>query len=397
MVPLHTVYVITLVSQTTSALVLSLLAWADRRSRWLVPLAVACALHAAGIYLQPMWRGTGRWLPQAFSASILVLMLTLVHAGLQSLAVPGARRSTRTNLAVGATMILLFALASVSSIWCLEATEVVAVLLLMQIVLMLRKAPARELRKPLWATAALLFLLALHFLIRIPLETLQPASSLLLFLRESTMLLITSMAFAFLALFAQETRRRLHEESRLDVLTGLLNRRAMEEYASEQVKLAERQQKPCALLMLDLDHFKRLNDTWGHDVGDQALLATGELLLLETQAFEQCHVARMGGEEFALLLPGATVDTAYTLAKGLCQKLAALRIWVDEQEIRITASVGLSTLQAGESTWIEMLRRADRAMYQAKQAGRNRVMVCAKIARDVLAASVDKDVAAPFV
>lgn len=83
MLSLHAVYQITLVSQATTALVLWLLAWADRRSRWLVPLAAACCLHAAAIYLMPLWRGTGRWLPHAFSAAILIVMLCLVYLGLQ--------------------------------------------------------------------------------------------------------------------------------------------------------------------------------------------------------------------------------------------------------------------------------------------------------------------------
>ena len=95
MLKMHAVYVITLVSQVTSASVLSLLAWADRRSRWLAPLATACALHAAAIYVMPLWRGTGRWVLQGFSAAVLVIMLSLIHLGLQSLVQPLQRQSAR--------------------------------------------------------------------------------------------------------------------------------------------------------------------------------------------------------------------------------------------------------------------------------------------------------------
>jgi diguanylate cyclase (GGDEF)-like protein len=384
MFQLHAIYVVSLISQATSALVLSLLAWADRRARWLIPLAIACSLHAAAIYLMPLWRGTGRWVPQAVSASILILMLYLFHRGFQVLIFPHQRRSARMLAIVCATVLLLSALASYSSLWCIEASESAAIVLLARTIHMVSKAHMRELRGPLRVTAILLFALALHLLVRLPFEV-YPTSRGLLFLRESTILLVTSMAFSFLAIYAAETRRRLHEESRLDLLTGLPNRRAMEEGAAEQLKWAARHGRPCALLMVDLDHFKWLNDTWGHDVGDQALLAAGGLLLRAAREIENCSVARMGGEEFAMLLCDSTVAAAHALAGQLCDDMAALRIWVGEQEVGLTASVGVSALKTGETNWLEMLRRADVAMYKAKQEGRNRVMLCTEVRPNTLA------------
>jgi diguanylate cyclase (GGDEF)-like protein len=383
MFQLHAIYVVSLISQATSALVLSLLAWADRRARWLIPLAIACSLHAAAIYLMPLWRGTGRWVPQAISASILIVMLYLFHRGFQVLIFPHQRRSARMLAIVCATVLLLSALASYSSLWCIEASESAAIVLLARTIQMISKARMRELRGPLRVTAILLFALALHFLVRLPFEV-YPTSRGLLFLRESTIVLVTSMAFSFLAIYAAETRRRLHEESRLDVLTGLPNRRAMEEGAAEQLKWAARHGRPCALLMVDLDHFKWLNDTWGHDVGDQALLAAGGLLLRAAREIENCSVARMGGEEFAILLCDSTVAEAHALAGQLCDDMAALRIWVGEQEVGLTASVGVSALKTGETNWLEMLRRADVAMYKAKQEGRNRVMLCTEVRSNAL-------------
>ena len=234
----HSIYVVSLISQATSALVLSLLAWADRRTRWLIPLAIACGLHAGAIYLMPLWRGTGRWMPQAFSAAILVLMLYLIHLGLQALVSPQQRRAVRVHAVVGAAMLLLFALSSWSSLWCAEATQTAAIVLLAWTIQMLWRAPQRALRGPLRGTAILLGTLGMLFLVRLPLELLAPTSRLFLLLREGTMLLVTSMAFSFLAIYAAESRRRLHDESRLDVLTGLPNRRAMEECSAEQLKQA---------------------------------------------------------------------------------------------------------------------------------------------------------------
>ena len=394
MLQLQNVYVVALVSQSTSLVVLSLLAWADRRARWLTPLAAACGLHAAAVYLMPLWRGAGHWLPHALSAAILILMLYLVHLGLQCLVLPHRRRSARIHTAICAMMLLLSALAHLSSIWCIEASETAAVILLTSTARMLWKAPMRQLRTPLRAAAALLFALAMLFLVRIPLEVLTPTSRFLLAMRETTMLLVTCMAFSFLAIYAAETRRRLHEESRMDVLTGLPNRRAMEEYAAEQIKLAARFDRPCALLMVDLDHFKSLNDTWGHSVGDQALLAAGKLFLSAAQEVNFCHVARMGGEEFAMLLSNATVDSAHAIAERLCKEIAALRLLVDEEEVRFTASVGLSTLHISETSWTGMLRRADLAMYRAKNKGRNRVMVCADLRQE---SQIEEETSTPFV
>jgi hypothetical protein len=202
---LHTVYMVTLVSQATSALVLSLLAWADRRSRWLVPLAAACALHTAAIYLMPLWRSAGLWLPHALSAAILVAMLYLIHCGLQALVAPHRSRSRHLLLAVGAAMAVLFTLAYFSSLACTEAESLAAAVMLCWTSRMLWTGNRRELRTPLRATALLFIAILVVFLLRMPLEPLGASSSLLLSLREVTMLLFTLMAFSFLALYAAET------------------------------------------------------------------------------------------------------------------------------------------------------------------------------------------------
>jgi diguanylate cyclase (GGDEF)-like protein len=111
-------------------------------------------------------------------------------------------------------------------------------------------------------------------------------------------------------------------------------------------------------------------------VGDHALTETGRLLLRAKQEMENCYVARIGGEEFTLLLANCDVTAARALAERLCDRIAALRFPAGEQEVRLTASVGVSGLRPGETGWGEMLRRADIAMYQAKREGRNRVMLC---------------------
>ncbi len=383
-ITIHTVYVISLVSQTTSALVLAMLAWLDRRSRWLVPLAIACALHAMAIYLMPLWRGTGRWLPLALSQANLIGMFYLIYLGLQSLVSPHKGRSPRVHAVVVGSMLLVFALARPTPVWCTRTAVLVTVAIAACTVRMLWQTTTPELRVPLRSLAILLSAIALSLLVRLPMEPLVPSPPIMLLLRKTTMLLVTMMAFCFLAIYVAETRRRLHEESRLDVLTGLSNRRALEEGAARYVQLATREGGPCVLVMLDLDHFKKLNDTWGHNLGDRALRSVGDVLLRASTEIGPCVVGRMGGEEFAMLLSDCSIAAAHTFAEQLRDEIAAMRLNEGEKEVRVTASIGVSALGTGEPDWTGMLRRADAALYRAKHEGRNRVVLCSEALRVAL-------------
>jgi two-component system chemotaxis family response regulator WspR len=193
-------------------------------------------------------------------------------------------------------------------------------------------------------------------------------------LRELTMFEISLLAFSFLALYLAECNCRLHQETRLDALTGLPNRRAMEERAALQVRFAERTRTPLTLLMMDLDAFKALNDTWGHVVGDRALRAVGSVLLTAAVG-TRYTVARLGGEEFAVLLPGHSLSAAQVLAEHLRSTIAAIIVPEDGCQVSVTASIGVAAWEAGESTWTDMLHRADTALYRAKREGRNRVVL----------------------
>ena len=124
--------------------------------------------------------------------------------------------------------------------------------------------------------------------------------------------------------------------------------------------------------MVDLDHFKRLNDTHGHDVGDRALRATGGVFQAAIGPRDTC--ARIGGEEFAILLPGRDLEQAVFLAERLRQDLQEVRLRVTGVVTGLTASIGVSEMIAGEQGWEALLQRADRALYQAKREGRNRVL-----------------------
>lgn len=167
-----------------------------------------------------------------------------------------------------------------------------------------------------------------------------------------------------------------HREARAaalrDELTGLYNRRAFFELGERLLVRAKRQYSPLAILMCDLDHFKKINDTYGHEAGDQVLRAIGQLLREKVR--DSDIAARIGGEEFALLLPETSVREAMNLADRLLQLLRSLRVEHNGQTIRPTASIGLAMKQPQDTHNLEqLLSRADHAMYLSKAAGRDRL------------------------
>jgi two-component system, cell cycle response regulator len=152
-----------------------------------------------------------------------------------------------------------------------------------------------------------------------------------------------------------------------DSLTGVLNRRAFFERAREACLRAEAG-APLSTVLFDIDHFKRVNDLYGHDVGDRAICAVAH-----EAAAESALVGRLGGEEFAMLLEGQGLDDAHAVAERLRGKMSSLQFDTSRGILALTSSFGVSTWEAGDT--IEMLlKRADVALYAAKTGGRNRVI-----------------------
>ncbi|TVR04789.1 MAG: GGDEF domain-containing protein [Deltaproteobacteria bacterium] len=156
-----------------------------------------------------------------------------------------------------------------------------------------------------------------------------------------------------------------------DSLTGLLNHGTLKARAAEAHARAERSDAPVSLIMLDIDHFKRLNDTWGHAAGDEALRVTANLLR------ERCRrvdvVARYGGEEFAILLEQTPLEGAERMAHSLKDALASLPFLVGSERIPLTASFGVASTEHIDGPVHALFEAADQAMYAAKRAGRNDV------------------------
>jgi diguanylate cyclase len=166
----------------------------------------------------------------------------------------------------------------------------------------------------------------------------------------------------------EEAEAALHRQAVTDSLTQLLNRRGWQEVARPLVANAHRHDLPLALLMLDIDLFKHINDSLGHDAGDRALKAIGRLLTEALRASDV--VARIGGEEFCLLLPGSDTGAARQLDERLRQQLSALQARLDHP---LNFSSGLAVRRPSE-TLEAMMARADAALYAAKQSGRGRLM-----------------------
>ncbi|TWA69125.1 PAS domain S-box-containing protein/diguanylate cyclase (GGDEF)-like protein [Azospirillum brasilense] len=172
----------------------------------------------------------------------------------------------------------------------------------------------------------------------------------------------------------KESEERLRRLSITDPLTGVSNRRHFVEAAEQELARARRHGRPVTLLMLDLDHFKSINDTHGHAVGDEALrtfTAAGRALLRENDL-----LGRTGGEEFAILLPETDVAGARMVAERIRRRTAELAVPSGDQAVRFTVSIGVACCAAGTRDVDAMLSSADEALYRAKAAGRNRV-VCA--------------------
>ena len=172
----------------------------------------------------------------------------------------------------------------------------------------------------------------------------------------------------------QASRARLEQLSVVDELTGLYNYRYLHSRLVEEYKRAERYHEPLACAMIDVDHFKRVNDTYGHDVGDVVLREVGARL--KTGLREIDVVARYGGEEFMLVLPGTHSSGAIVVADRLWRAVSRPPIRVGTNELRVTVSIGVAFYPSRDvNAKDELVKAADRALYQAKSEGRDRVCV----------------------
>ncbi len=163
----------------------------------------------------------------------------------------------------------------------------------------------------------------------------------------------------------------LHSIATTDALTGLINRREFDRRITEEFSRAKRHKSPLSLALFDIDFFKKINDTYGHNTGDIILRELAGLISSNTRS---CDIAaRYGGEEFALILPETSQVKAYELMDRLRQMVEKELFNKTRRPIRFTISIGVAQLDLTDSTPVDLVERTDKALYKAKQEGRNRV------------------------
>lgn len=183
-----------------------------------------------------------------------------------------------------------------------------------------------------------------------------------------------AQSFADQASIAIEKARLFAEIQTLaatDMLTGLYNRRHFTELADVEIKRARRYQRPLSLVMLDIDHFKSVNDTYGHAIGDLVIKEIAQCCLRNIRSVD--IAGRIGGEEFVILLPETTLNNAVLLAERLRVSVFETRVPTELGFVEVTASLGVASLRDGCATIDDLVKQSDHALYRAKDAGRNRV------------------------
>jgi diguanylate cyclase (GGDEF)-like protein/PAS domain S-box-containing protein len=171
----------------------------------------------------------------------------------------------------------------------------------------------------------------------------------------------------------QQVNEQLQQQATRDALTGLYNRRYLDEMLPREVQRAARRQRLVGLMMLDIDHFKHFNDAYGHDAGDTLLRAMGAFLMAHTRSED--IACRYGGEEFTLVLPGASLSHVQQRAEEIRLGVHTLVVQQGGKPLpAVTVSLGVAVFPDHSDTADGIIKAADQALYQAKRSGRNRVV-----------------------
>ncbi|WP_423926219.1 GGDEF domain-containing protein [Dokdonella sp.] len=181
----------------------------------------------------------------------------------------------------------------------------------------------------------------------------------------------------FLLMCGERMNEDLSRLATIDSLTGVYNRRTLTELAGKAITASKRHGRALSLLILDIDHFKRINDEFGHEAGDLALCRVVEIM--RSTLRESDLTARLGGEEFVAILPDTDEASAFVLAERLREELAASNFSISGWPVPLRASIGVGSLGPTISDLETLMRETDRAMYSAKRGGRNRVAAASSL------------------
>lgn len=169
----------------------------------------------------------------------------------------------------------------------------------------------------------------------------------------------------------------LYSQAIRDPLTGLLNRRFLDEYVIKQIGQAKRNKTTVSFIMIDVDNFKQINDRFGHESGDYVLSLLGKLL--NSLIREEDLVCRYGGEEFLLVLPNCELDNAQRVAETVRQKISEMPITLRGNDLNITVSLGIARFPQNGSSIKRLIAASDQALYAAKKQGKNRTIIFSEV------------------
>ena len=197
------------------------------------------------------------------------------------------------------------------------------------------------------------------------------------------------LALGFMRMVQDRREARSRRAALRDPLTRMLNRRALERVLEHCTKAAGQQGRPLALLLVDVDHFKRVNDTYGHISGDKVLRHISRVLASNVR--NDTYLGRFGGEEFVVVCPGAGMEDAQILAERLNLAVRSSSVQIQGQALRVTASIGgyAGVVEPG-TAWEDVLEVADAAMYRAKAAGRDRVVMLRELLQEAAPAAAQR-------
>ena len=225
--------------------------------------------------------------------------------------------------------------------------------------------------------AVLLTFLAIACLWRMASNVLDLTPAFALALPRTVLVAASMFAFPMIVMLlalqtSQSLQRKINDQARHDMLTGAFNRRAFDEFVNREWSRSVRRSDPFSVLTVDIDHFKKFNDQHGHQTGDATLVEVSNAAQAALRADDIW--CRYGGEEFIALLPNTTVEQALTVAERLRRGVEQAAVATKRGRLKVSVSVGVTERRAGQAHWSEVLAVSDAALYQAKAAGRNRVV-----------------------
>jgi diguanylate cyclase (GGDEF)-like protein len=358
------------------------------RLRGLGWLGGSFASGSAGAFLLFEHQHTSVWLSVILADVLVLAGFVLLHVAILDLT-----EDESPFPILGIVLLVLQAIADLclidfygaNRLHTLEVGFFVAVQAVQTAVVLLR-APWRAMRAPVWFSATLLICLLIFNLgcsIAVASGVLNDPS----FFYEVKIVtyvvyiaVALGMAFGFFWMTATILTARLEQMASTDPLTRVYNRRVFLEWCEKERTRSQRTGAPFSILMIDLDHFKQINDRFGHRSGDEVLCAAVEKMQDSIRGID--ILGRWGGEEFTVLLPGASAEAALLVAHRIRGNIEQIRLQdinarmeKEAQDTPVTASMGLAAFRGGDEDIAGILQRADSALYDAKAAGRNRILV----------------------